>query len=173
MVNREKKRHIAVVLIFLVIFIIFLNQPYFIQLKPYVVWLLGSGLLLYAYLTGIIALGMGVFAGIFSFIVALPFIAPVYAFFMAYWLFISQKIFGYIFNQILKQFPPVKRFIEYVKTSSTVLWFNEKINNFFIRLGLKQPQKILFFEVSSCPHCMQDIPVESRACMYCKHEVIL
>ena len=173
MVDWEKKRHIGVVVVFLLVFIVFLNQPYFIWLKPYVAWFLGSGLLLYAYLTGIIALGTGVLAGLFSFLVTLPFIAPVYAFFMTYWLFISQKIFGYLFNQILRQFPPVKRFIDYIKTSNGFIWFNDRVTLFFTKIGLKQQKKILFFEVAPCPHCMQDIPIESKACMYCKKEVIL
>ena len=169
----NKKRHIAVFLIFVALLVIYFYQPYLDQTKPFVASFLGSFLLVYAYATGVFAIVVGLGMSMFYFLVSLPFIAPVYAVVVGYSVYLYNKIFGYAITKLLQMFPPLQRLVNKVQADERYLRVQDFVLGVLAKLGLRKVKHMQLFEVVRCPHCNQLIPVESRACLYCKKDVVL
>jgi predicted amidophosphoribosyltransferase len=69
--------------------------------------------------------------------------------------------------------PAVQDLIHKVETNETYSMVAATLDRMLAKVGLRRTRKIKLYEVVRCPHCMQDIPLESKVCMHCRKEVVL
>jgi len=170
---KASKRHIAIALFMLGLIWVIYTQPYLSGVKPYLTTVLGALLVAFAYFTGLMAIAVGIGMSTMAFFLSLPFIAPLYALVISAWSILYKGLFAWVGKKVLTRLPPVQRLMRRIQTSGAYTGARERADSLLSGMGLMRMRKMMLFEVTACPHCGQNIPVESKACMHCKKEVSL
>ncbi len=171
---RHKRGMEVVVAVSLTAALVFLvNHPISTEVKAYLTTAVGVILILFAYFTGMMGVVVGVGAAAVGFVLSLPVIGSMYALIAANIVFFYNRVIGYAFRKLVDRVPAIQKLKYRVETSETYGMIANAVNSFLHKVGMKKVKRIRCYEVVSCPHCMQDIPVDSRVCMHCGKEVLL
>ncbi|MDI6655163.1 MAG: zinc ribbon domain-containing protein [Candidatus Hydrothermarchaeota archaeon] len=120
--------------------------------------LLGIFILIFSYVTGILAIFLNAALLFIGFILSLPVISNVYNFIAA----VLSKILGMLIKNILRRMERYRNFELKVKNSETYLQATQKIRSI-----ARKPVKIKFFSVVDCENCKKEIPGDGKFCPYC------
>jgi len=164
-------RHVAVAL--LLIILLYVSQDYLGGFRPYLTSIIGFYLIFYSLFSGLLALFVGFTISLFSYVVSMPLIAPLYGLMLGYIIYFYKTLVYIFIEKILSRYPPLQRLRKRVITSQAYKRFSRWADSLLARAGLKKVHILRVYDVTTCPHCMRYIPRESRACMYCKKEVML
>lgn len=171
--NPKVKYQITVAFILGAIIFLTLNQPISTEIKAYFTTAFGTLLIVFAYSSGLMAYLVGLGSAVLGFVISLPGIAIIYGLISGYSILIYRKIILYTIEKILGRIPFVQQLIFKVATSETYNMIVHSLDRMLARVGLRKIKRIKLYEVEDCPHCMREIPLESKVCMYCGKEVLL
>lgn len=125
----------------------------------------------FAYFTGLIAMGVGVFYSILAYLTALPIISTLHAYIAFILVKIHYIVFRVFMNKTLRRIPWFNSLEIKVTNSSIVRRSVKAVNNFLKDLGLKSPRRVKFLEVTRCKSCSKDVPADGAICPYCREEI--
>ena len=171
--ERKTKDHIAVAILLAAMLAAVIHQPINAEVKAYLTTAIGLAIILFAYFTGLMALAVGLLTLLLEFAVSLPGIALIYGLIAGCGMFLYNRVVGYTFKQLVNRVPAVQTLMCGIETSETYRMTAGTVDSILAKVGLRKVRRMRIFEVGRCAHCMRDIPLESRACMYCGNEVVL
>jgi len=130
----------------------------------------GAAALIVGYFSGALALVIGLFYTLLTFLSTLPVIATVYAFIAYSIARIHYSIMRWLTLKVVRRVRGYQELKIKVKSTRAYIALKKIFNTVLRRSGITEPHPLKIFKIKKCVHCVKDIPLEGRYCPYCGKE---